>query len=138
MEIEESISAQWFRRVWNEREDAAIEELLAPDGVVHGLGHPITEVRGPAGFYEYRKAILGAFPDAQVEIVQMVRAAGVEAVHFHVTGTQQAEFMGVPATGRPIAFHGMGFVHLVGGKMQECWNVIDFHACLQQLTEPRE
>jgi steroid delta-isomerase-like uncharacterized protein len=132
----ETASTQWFQRVWNERDDAAIEELLAPDGVVHGLGHPSIEVRGPAAFRQYRDGILSAFPDVQIEVVQSVNTEDAEAVLFHVSGTHQGEFMGVPATGRRIAFHGMGMSRLADGKLLESWNVIDFHACLQQLTEP--
>lgn len=138
MAASQSVSAQWFQKVWNERDHYAIEELLAPEGIVRGLGDPTADVRGPAEYHEYRAAILRAFPDLQVEVVREVSAGDLEAVQFSVAGTHQGEFLGVPPTGRRVAFFGMGMSRVADGMIQESWNVIDFHACIQQLTVPEE
>ena len=44
----ESVVREWFRRVWNQLDVNAIEELFAPDGVAHWLD--AQPVRGPAAF----------------------------------------------------------------------------------------
>lgn len=46
----ESVPQEWFRRVWNELDAAAIDELLAADGLVHGFSKD--PIRGPGGFRE--------------------------------------------------------------------------------------
>jgi predicted ester cyclase len=134
MNEKESVLAQWFERVWNERSDAAIAELLAPDGVVHGLGNPPTELTGPAEFRAYRDVILRAFPDLQFKTVQTIDTPEAEALLFQVAATHQGEFLDVPPTGRPVAFHGMGMVRVRDGQIVEAWNIIDLHACQLQLT----
>lgn len=129
-----SVNTQWFQKVWNERDDAAIDELFAADGIVHGLEDPATAVRGPAEFRGFRDMVLLAFPDLQFEILQMISTEDAEAVLFCVTATHQGEFMGVAPTGRRVEFHGMGMSRVADGKIQEAWNVIDFHTCLRQLN----
>ena len=51
MAEQETILHRWFEEVWNNRSEAAIDELFAEDGVANGLndaeGNPL---RGPEGF----------------------------------------------------------------------------------------
>ena len=39
---------QWFREVWDDGNEEAIDRLLAPHAIVHGLGP--TPMTGPAAF----------------------------------------------------------------------------------------
>jgi hypothetical protein len=44
----DAIARQWFKEVWNEGNEAAIDRLLHPDAVAHGLTPE--PIRGPAAF----------------------------------------------------------------------------------------
>jgi steroid delta-isomerase-like uncharacterized protein len=48
-------------------------------------------------------------------------------------GTHQGEFMGVPATGRPVSIRVIDIVRFADGKITEHWNVVDVAGLLQQL-----
>ena len=66
METPETIFKTRMSRVWNQRDVAAIDELLAEDAPVHGLGkEPLT---GTAGFKEFHAAFLGAFSEIHIEV----------------------------------------------------------------------
>ena len=54
-------------------------------------------------------------------------------IKFTVTGTHQAEFMHIPATGNKIAYEEVVILRLKDGKITEHWAVADAMALLQQL-----
>jgi predicted ester cyclase len=49
------------------------------------------------------------------------------------TGTHQAEFMGIPPTGRTVTISGIDIHRLRDGRMAEHWHVIEELQMLQQL-----
>jgi steroid delta-isomerase-like uncharacterized protein len=55
------------------------------------------------------------------------------ATRFTVTGTHQAEFAGVPATGKPIKITAINIHRVADGKLQEGWLNADVLGMLQQL-----
>jgi predicted ester cyclase len=50
-----------------------------------------------------------------------------------VSGTQKAEFMGIPATGKKIKFSAIGIFRMTGGKVVESWSLLDTVGIMQQL-----
>jgi hypothetical protein len=61
---------RWFEEVWNKGRSEAIDELLAADGVVHGLGP--ADLRGPAEFKQFHAAYRNAFPDVRIQLDQVI------------------------------------------------------------------
>ncbi len=57
---------EWFEEVWNRGDAAAIDRLLAPDAVIHGLQDADgNEVKGKEGFIPFFRNFRDAFPDLQ-------------------------------------------------------------------------
>ena len=52
---------------------------------------------------------------------------------FSMTGTQAAEFLGVPPSDRQVKVDGMIFLHLKGSKIIERWELIDILSAPKQL-----
>ena len=51
MSTPETIIRQWFKEVWEGGDERAIDRLMAPDAVVHGLsGAGGAQLRGPKEF----------------------------------------------------------------------------------------
>jgi predicted ester cyclase len=50
-----------------------------------------------------------------------------------VTGSQQQEFMGIPASGQTIRVEGMNFYRLEDGRVTDIWTQFDGVAMMQQL-----
>jgi hypothetical protein len=69
LEENKALVRRWFEEVWNKGRADAIPELLAEDGIVHGLSEDASQpLRGPAGFLPFHTQFREAFPDIQVVV----------------------------------------------------------------------
>jgi steroid delta-isomerase-like uncharacterized protein len=121
---------RWFEEVWNKGRAAAIDEMLAPNGVVHGLG---PAPQNNAEFKKFHTAYRNAFPDVSIQIEAMVAEGDLVAARWHGKATHRGDGLGFAATGKPIHFSGMVFVRIEGGKLVEGWNIFDQLSMLQQM-----
>jgi predicted ester cyclase len=55
-------------------------------------------------------------------------------VRFTLRATHRGEFMGIPATGKPIAVPGIIIYRIANGKIAEHWMQVDSVALTQQLS----
>jgi steroid delta-isomerase-like uncharacterized protein len=74
-----------------------------------------------------------AFPDLQVTIQDILADGDKVVAREQWTGTHQGEFMGMPATGKQVAFNVIDIVRFAEGKLVEHWAVSDTLALLTQL-----
>ena len=79
---------RFYREVITERRLDAIDELISEDFVDNG------ERRGREGQRRVYEEFLGAFPDLQTEIVEILAADDLVAVHRRWTGTHSVRFQG--------------------------------------------
>jgi len=125
-----AVARRWFDQVWNAGRAEAIDEMLAADAVVHGLGD---DLRGPAGFKPFHAAYRNAFPDVTIQVDELVAEGPMVAIRWSGSGTHHGDGLGFAATGRPVQFSGMALVRIEGGKIVEGWNNFDQLGMLQQL-----
>ena len=123
----------WFEEVWRKGNLDAIDEMLAPDAVMHGLGGMDTDVAGPEGFKPFVLQLRGAFPDIEVHIEQTVEQGDLIASRWVATMTHQGDHLGPVATNRRVQVTGMSIARLKDGKMIEGWNNWDTMAMMQQI-----
>jgi steroid delta-isomerase-like uncharacterized protein len=121
---------RWFKEVWNEGRVAAIDEMFASHGVVHGLG---ADLNGPAGFKPFHAAYRDAFPDVRIQIDDIVAEGNIVAVRWSGTGTHRGSGLGFAPSGRQVRFTGMVFFRVEQGTLVEGWNNFDQLGMLQQL-----
>lgn len=88
---------------------------------------------GPDGFKAFFTDLRAAFPDMKVEPQTMVSEGDQVAFAYTLTGTHDGEFMGVPATGKPIEIRGMQIGRFQDGKMVERWGSSDELGILKQI-----
>jgi len=127
----DTVARRWFREVWDEGRESAIDELMASDAVAHGLGGP--PMRGPDEFKPFHRTFLNAFGDLEVQILRTVVQDDMVAVHCHVTARHVGEALGGPPTNKPVEFEGMAIIRVVNGKVAEGWNAFDFLTMYQQM-----
>jgi steroid delta-isomerase-like uncharacterized protein len=127
----DAVARAWFKQVWDGGDETAIDRLMAPDGVAHGLAGG--DIVGPDGFKPYFRAMRAALGDLEVRIVQTVTEGDRVAVHCHVTARHVGDTFGAPATNRPVEFSGMTIVRVRNGQIVEGWNAFDFLTMYQQL-----
>ncbi|MGB8434171.1 MAG: ester cyclase [Burkholderiales bacterium] len=109
-----------------------IDELVAPEIRTHGFPGG----RNPASRDEYKQFFArldAAFPGMEMSIDAMVGDQDQVAARFTVSGVHQAEFAGVPRTGRRVSFGGMAIYRMRNGQIAETWLYPDNLALLQQL-----
>jgi steroid delta-isomerase-like uncharacterized protein len=121
---------RWFEEVWNKGRASAVDEMMAANGVIHGLQDAM---RGPAAFKSFHAAYREAFPDVTIHIDDMVAEGDVVAVRWSGTATHNGNTLGIAATQKRIQFTGMGFARILDGKLVEGWNNFDQLGMFQQL-----
>jgi steroid delta-isomerase-like uncharacterized protein len=121
---------RWFEEVWNNGRASAVDEMLAKDGVIHGLGG---SMRGPEEFKTFHAAYRAAFPDISIRIDDLVAEGDVVALRWSGTATHRGDTLGFAATGKRIMFTGMGFARVLDGKLVEGWNSFDQLGMFQQM-----
>ena len=126
----------WFQEIWNDGDERAIDRLMAPRAVFHGLpspdGRPIV---GPAEFKPFFQSFRQAFPNIHVRVARIVTEGEMVAAHCHVTGAHlgPGPGPGIEPTLAPIDFWGMCMARVRDGQIQEGWNSFDFLSLYQQI-----
>lgn len=133
-EKNKAIVRRWFEEVWNRGDANVIDELLAEDGVIHGLadagGNPVTS---PGGFREFHTQFRGAFPDIRVTVEDLIAEDDKVVARCSVRGQHTGAHLGFEATNAPVAFEGVAIVQVKDGKIIEAWNQWDFLQMNKQL-----
>jgi predicted ester cyclase len=104
---------------------------LYSDDVTFGGVSP--EPMDKAGTRAFHEAFLAAFPDARVEIVDLVESGDKLAVRLLFDLVHQGEFMGVPPTGAPAKFAITTVLTMRDGRCVERWSTADMYGLLVQI-----
>lgn len=127
----DALAREWFDSVWNKLDESAIDRLMHPQAVAHGLGPQ--PIRGPEQFKPFFHVFRKAFPGIRVFVERTVVQGDSVAVLCHVTGKHLGDTLGGPATGRNVDFWGSTMIRVKDGKIVEGWNTFDFLTMYQQI-----
>ncbi len=128
-----TILHQFFEEVWSQGNESAVEQLIAPDGIIHRLDEAGTEARGPEEFKPFFRRMRAAFPDMRVTVEDYVEQGDKVAARWSARMTHHGDGLGILATGRTVHITGMSFARISNGQIQEGWNNWDVHAMLEQV-----
>ena len=129
-----TIQHAWFSEVWNQANEAAIDDLCAEDVIGHGLiDADGNEVADREGFKAFYRGFRGAFPDIHVEVLETATEGDTVVARCRVRATHTGEGFLVPATGAMVDFTGMCWVKVKDGQISESWNSFDFLTVMHQL-----
>ncbi|MFP5261279.1 MAG: ester cyclase [Blastocatellia bacterium] len=130
----DTIQHRWFEEVWNKGRAEAIDEMLDPDVIGHGLvGSGSNEVRGVKAFKSFYESFRGAFPDVQATVEDTVTEGDKVVGRCTVRATHTGEGLGVSPTNKPVEFTGMCMVRVKDGRIVESWNSFDFLTMMRQI-----
>lgn len=124
------LGRRWFEEVWNQRREASIEELMAPDAYGHVEGG---EYQGPSGFREMQSMFLSALPDVRIEIEDILSDGDRAAVRWRARGTHSGEGFGFEASKREIDVRGTTWMIVKDGKIVEGWDTWNLAGMLASL-----
>jgi len=118
--------AEFYARIWNARDLAAVDELLTPDFAFRGsLGD---ELRGRAAFAGYAGALLAALADYRCDIEECVAEGERAFAKMLFSGRHVGVLRGRPATGRRVAWSGAALFTLRDERIAGLWVVGDLTA----------
>ena len=103
----------------SKRNWAGIEELFAPDYVIHGAPPGISP--GLAGLRQLITAFWTAFPDEHAVVEDLIAEGDKVVSRVTVRGTHQGDFMGIPPTGKQIRWTAIAISRIEDGKFVEDW-----------------
>jgi steroid delta-isomerase-like uncharacterized protein len=125
------VIVRWFEEVWNQGRREVIDEMLAPDCVIHDGP---TAIQGPEEFKLFYDRMRAAFSDMRVTPHHGFSAGGYACLRWSVTMRHTGDNLGIPATGKAGETTGMCIVRLVDGRFAEAWQNWDMLGLMQQLT----
>ena len=121
----------FYADVWNSRDRRTAQQIIDPDFRFRGSLGP--ERRGLDGFLDYVDQVLAALGGYTCTIDDLVAGPDKVAARMTFEGEHRAEFFGVPATGKHIAWSGAAFFTVDGGKLTHLWVLGDIDAVKEQL-----
>ena len=89
-----TLAWRWMKEVWNEGNEAAIDEMLDNNAIIHGI-EGIT-APGPEGFKTFYRSFREQFPKINVEVEDVVSEENYETARCTVRGAN--------ASGRKVEF----------------------------------
>jgi len=87
---------------------------------------------GREGLKEIIAMMRSAFPDIHWVTNESISSGEKVVTRFTWTGTQRGDFLGVPATGRPVTVKGVVIDRLVNGRMTDSRILMDTFGMMMQ------
>lgn len=136
----ETAMREFNAAIFDDHDLDAVEEYLAPDFVHYTAG--VKTASGLSEAREYFEGILSAFPDIDMEILELVADDELVMQHFTATGTHEGdlpiargdgEMDVIPATGKTASWEGFVSARFEDGKLVEAHLVSDQFGMAKQL-----
>jgi steroid delta-isomerase-like uncharacterized protein len=112
--------------------DACIE-LASPDLIIN-LAELPEPLHGRDTWRAGAAMFRGAFPDLHAEIEDIFGAGDRVAVRLRMQGTHRGDYLGIPASGRAVAYVSHEFYRVQDGLIAEEWICSDMAGLLRQIS----
>ena len=113
LEANKDLIRRFFERVWNQGDEAAIDELIAEEAA----GNDPDFGAGREAFRRQWRQWRAAFPDLHFAVEELVAEGDAVVCRWTLTGTHRGEFLGWAPTGKAIRVGGMSLDHLRDGRL---------------------
>ena len=88
---------------------------------------------GLEGLKDVLRGMRNAFPDLNFSVEEQIAEGDKVLTRFEWAGTHRSDFLGVPATGRPVKVWGMVIDRLQSGRIKETRIIMDIFGLMMQL-----
>src|SRR5215471_12109992 len=117
-EQNQTIVRQVFDQVFNKRDFELVNQIYAPNCVVHHRNKTMTLTEALADAREWRSAA----PDMMMTIEKIRGEGDMLSVHWIARGTNTGQGHGLKPSGKPIVVRGHTEFRITNGKIAEEWN----------------
>jgi predicted ester cyclase len=127
---------EFYDRIWNRLDKAAIPELIHPDFTFRGsLGPTMT---GHAAFSAYVDRVTDALADYHCTILDLVSEGERAFARMRFEGIHRTPFLGFAPTGRRVDWAGAALFTLKSDKIADLWVLGDMQGLREQLQRNAE
>ena len=127
-----AVYRQFIEEVANRGNFAAADELLADD-IVEYENLPDGLPPNGDGIRRLFQMLRTAFPDFNITIEDLLNDGDKVIARVTLRGTHRGEFLGLPPSGRSIAYEAIDISRIVDGRMVEHWGIPDYLTLFRQL-----
>ena len=124
------LARRLFEEVWNNKNLAVLDELVAPHFVFH---NSVQMLYGPEGFKQFATTYHTAFPEAHFTVEDVIAEGDTVALRWSARATHKGELLGIPPTGKQVNVTGITITLISNGKSVESWGEFDALGMLQQI-----
>jgi steroid delta-isomerase-like uncharacterized protein len=118
---------------WNAQDLAAIDSLVAPEGVHEDIAAGI-RVQGPAQVKEFIQMVIGTQPDYEWRLTEVYEAGPVIVAEWTWTSTFTGPSPSGPVTNRPISGRGASIVEIESGRITRITDYFDLASFFREDT----
>lgn len=129
-EAAEKILRRFYDVLFNQRNLAIVDEVIASDFVDHDPSNLAESVEERKVFFQ---SFLDAFPDLEVTVEGLIVVGDKVITRVKMRGTNTGELMGMSPTGKSVTTQFIGIDRVSGGKIHEHWGGWDEIGFLAQL-----
>ncbi len=115
--------SEFYGRVWNAGDRAALDELLTDSFTFQGSLGP--EVAGREAFWQIVSSVRAALSDYHCEILECVSEEHRAFAKMKFSGRHTGPFRGHAPTGMVAAWHGAALFHFGGNHIARIWVLSD-------------
>jgi steroid delta-isomerase-like uncharacterized protein len=126
-----ALVSAFFRDVLGMGETSKIAEYVTDDYQLHLSGQ--SQALDAAGHGFMVEQLRAAFPDWKETVVEQIAEGDRVVTRVLGTGTHQASYNGIPATGRRIELNSINIDRIANGRIAERWLLADMYSALQQI-----
>lgn len=128
-----AVARAWHEDVINRRNPAILQQILAPEVVLHAAGgYP--KVLNAAGITAMMGDFLSAFPDLVYTFDQFIAKDDFVVERYTAIGTQRGQLGDIPPSGLVATWTGINIFRIQCGRIVEVWAQVDAVARTQQLS----
>ena len=123
---------RYFEEVLSIGNLTLIGELISPNYVSHyPAGYELGG--GPEDVRQIVTSVRRAFPDVHFTVDDLIAEDEKVVCRWTFQGTQEGDFMGIPATGKKATVMGIAVYRVVNGQIAEAWFTWDALGLMRQL-----
>jgi steroid delta-isomerase-like uncharacterized protein len=130
LEQNKAIAERFIQEVFVKQDEAAADELAAPDFTPHSWG-PVRP--GVENLKQAQRRVSAGLSDARMTIEDVIAEGDRVVVRLTSHGRHSGEFMGMPASGNEYESSEIHIFKIDDGKVTEHWREADMLGLMQQL-----
>jgi steroid delta-isomerase-like uncharacterized protein len=131
-ETNKTIARRYVEELWNRKNVALADELIAPNCVLQDPATPNLGT-GPAGVKQLYNTYVTAFPDTQFKIEDLIAEGDKVVLRWSVRGTHKGKLEDIAPTNKTVTVTGIDIMRISNNKIQELVANWDALGLMQQL-----